>query len=216
MVWKTNLYRIWKTDFFSMFEGEIEEHENCISLEGFMCQVFGEFDDFTPRASFKDQRDIFRVSHYLDEKHFPQHILFANFQCLRCGLCCKNYDLVEVARELILDWMFEGRWDALKRVDVERNEIWSASWLGCPFCRKVRNKPYYGCKINSSKKYLKECKTYLCSKSIPVAHLNFRDIDELIELIGMRSYYALIEKDWNEDFDFSKAERKTHRRIERL
>ncbi len=46
----------------------------------------------------------------------------------------------------------------------------------------------------------------------PVAQINFRDVDELIEFVGLEKYYALIEKDWDEDFDYSRSEYKTHKR----
>jgi len=196
MVWKTNLF----------------VKDKPITFEGFLCNVFGYFHDFSVRAYFKDPKDVFKLGRYLDGKHFPEHVIFANFQCLRCGLCCKNYDCVQVAEELILKWQVEDRENVLRHVDEDLSEIYSDSWTGCPLCRKVRSKPYYACRIDSDKEFIPICKEYLCSKSVPVAHINFRDVDELIEIIGLERYYALIEKDWDEDFDYSKSEYKTHRR----
>ena len=211
MVWKTNLYRISKTDI--LVENKQKELEGFLTFEGFMCEVFGDFYDFSSKASFKDPKEVFRIGLHLDEKHFPKHIIFGNFQCLRCGLCCKNYNDVTVPRALISRWQRASRSDLLKHVDLEMREIYSEpSWLGCKFCRKVRNKPYYSCKVNSFKEFMPVCKTYLCSKSTPVAHLDFKDIDDLIELIGLSAYYGLIETDWNEDFDYSKCKYKTHKR----
>jgi len=43
------------------------------------------------------------------------------------------------------------------------------------------------------------CKAYLCSKSLPVAYLDYKNIDELIALIGLDAYYSLIERDWEKD-----------------
>lgn len=196
MVWKTNLF--------------VEDKP--ITFEGFLSDVFGFFSDFSLRAYFKDPKEVFKLGSYLDEKHFPKHVIFANFQCLRCGLCCKNYDCVQIAEELILKWQIEDRQDVLRHLDKDLSEIFSDSWTGCPLCRKVRNKSYYVCRINSEKEFIPVCKAYLCSKSVPVAHISFRDVDELIGMIGLERYYALIEKDWGEDFDYSKSEYKIHKR----
>lgn len=205
MVWKTNLYRSQKT--------EAKELEGFLTFEGFMCEVFGDFDDFTSKASFIDPKDVFKIGLHLDEKHYPKHIIFGNFQCLRCGLCCKNYNEVTIPKALILRWQRTGRNDLLKYVDLVTREIHSEpNWLGCKFCRKEKSKPYYGCKVNSFKEYIPVCKTYLCSKSVPVSHINFKDTDELIGLIDRSGYYDLIEKDWGEWSDYSKAECKTHKR----
>jgi hypothetical protein len=79
-------------------------------------------------------------------------------------------------------------------------------------CRKATGKPYYKCRIQAAKEHLYVCKTYLCSKAIPVAHINFKDIDDLIRTIGLKAYYALVEKDWGEEFDYSRSEFNTHKR----
>jgi len=72
-------------------------------------------------------------------------------------------------------------------------------------CRKTTGKPYYYCRIQSAKKNIPVCKAYLCSKPLPVAHLNYEDVDELIELIGVDRYY--------EEFDYSACELKTHKKL---
>ena len=200
MVWKTNLS---VTDKLTTFEG-------------FLCDVFGWWNDFSTRAYFRDPKDAFKISSFVDERHFPQHIFFANFQCLRCGLCCKNYEDVEVAEKLVLEWQIEGRDDVLRYVDEQLSEIYSDTWTGCPLCRKVRGKPYYSSRINSYKEFIPVCKAYLCSKSVPVAHINFRGVDELIEFVGLEKYFDLIEKDWDENFDYSRSEYKTHKRKDNL
>jgi len=194
--------------------GAKESSFELVTFEGFM-------DDFFPYCSFKYSLDIFRVGTYLDERNFPKNLVFANFQCLRCALCCKNYDCIEVDGEQIMKWEAEGREDILKHMWVLKlpdgfvhGEICANSWRGCPVCRKVTGKPYYYCRIHATKDHLPVCKAYLCSKSIPVAHLNYKDIDELIEMIGLKGYYSLIERDWGEEFDYSKCELKTHKKLE--
>jgi len=215
---------VWKDNF--MVDGSLK------TLEGFLDEVFslstspyGLEDLFLfhfPLAYFKDPRDMIMLGfHFLDKKHFPKHFLFANFQCLRCGLCCKNYECVPVYGSQVKEWELERRDDILKYVVIYARseddkvilaEIYSRGITGCPLCRKVRGKPYYKCKIHSAKENLPVCKAYLCSKSIPVAHLNYESIDELIEMIGLESYYSLIERDWGEEFDYSKCMIKTHKR----
>jgi hypothetical protein len=191
------------------------------TLEGLLDDVFGfqtyisTFIVFDLRLCFfQDPKDIFRLGSYLDEKHFPKHLVFGNFQCLRCGLCCKNYECVPVEKEQVQEWELQGRADILQYVRLYEMvllpEIYPRGWIGCPLCRKVRNKPYYACKIHSSKNNLPICRAYLCSKSIPVAHLNYKDVDELIEMIGLEDYYSLVKRDWGEEFDYSRCEVKTH------
>ena len=214
---------VWKDNFMV---GDV-----LVTLEGFLDERFTfiipspileEHNLFRFRlAYFEDPWDMLRLGfHFLDEKHFPKHFIFANFQCLRCGLCCKNYECVPVEGSQVRKWELEGREDILKYVVIYgllKNgnpiaEIYPRGITGCPFCRKVKGKPYYCCKIQSVKEYLPVCKAYLCSKSIPVAHLNYDDIDELIEIIGLESYYSLIERDWGEEFDYSACEIKTHKK----
>jgi hypothetical protein len=146
--------------------------------------------------------------------------MFANFQCLRCGLCCKNYECVEVESKLVARWEAEGRDDILQYFVVYARfenghvlgEIYPRGETGCPLCRKILKKPYYGCKIHDVKEHIPICKAYLCSKSLPVAHMNFPNVQELIEFIGLKRYYSLVERDWGEDFDYSKCWIKTHKR----
>lgn len=175
---------------------------------------------YFPLCHFKNPHEMFDLRLYLDNKHFPQHFMFANFQCLRCGLCCKNYECVEVEEEQVKKWISENREDIMKHADIIdspnghfHTEIVPRSWTGCPLCRKVQGKPYYSCRIHMDKDSLPVCKAYLCSKSVPVAHINYKDIDELIQIIGLNAYYSLIERDWGEEFDFSNSEVKTHRKI---
>lgn len=195
------------------------------TLEGFIDEVFGlekavhsDFFLFTfPLFHFKNPKDIFDLGLHLDEKHFPKHFFFANFQCLRCGLCCKNYECVAVDWNQVNKWIVEDREDILQYV-VGLNlpffpEIYPRAMIGCPMSRKVKNKAYYICKINDVKEYIPVCKSYLCSKSIPIAHLNYKDIDELIQKIGIDEYYSLIERNWDEEFDFSTCWKKTHKKI---
>lgn len=211
MVWKTNLYLFWIAGL--TIGGKLKELEGLFTFENFMLKVFDNFDGFIPRASFEDPRDVFNIGLHLDEKHFPKHFFFANFQCLRCGLCCKNHDWIQVSPELVLIWYAEGRENVLKYVDKDSLKIIPDKWIGCNLCRRVNHKPYYYCRVNEDKELIFDCKVYICSKGIPVSHLDFKDIDELIGLIGLSAYYGLIEKDWNEDFDYSKCEYKTHKRL---
>ena len=182
-------------------------------------------DDFFLFCYFRDPKDIFSLNlheyAHVGDKPFPKHFFFANFQCLRCGLCCKNYEAVEIYPEQVEKWELEGREDILKHIWTLRDnsgriviaEVFSRSWRGCPLCRKITGKPYYYCRIQSAKKNIPVCKAYLCSKSLPVAHLNYKDVDELIELIGVDGYYALIERDWGEEFDYSACGLKTHKKL---
>ena len=211
MVWKDNLL----------------VDDEPMTLEGFLDHVFSISVDLQAihladirLCYFKSPKDIFTLGFHLDAKHFPRHYFFANFQCLRCGLCCKNYDSVEVtSKEQVEKWENEGREDVLNHLDVMIDEpglfhaeIVSKSWTGCPMCRKAIGKQYYSCRVQSAKEHIPVCKSYLCSKSIPVAHLNFTDIDGLMRTIGLKEYYALVEKDWGELFDYSASKFKTHKK----
>jgi hypothetical protein len=206
MVWKNN-FMVEKISV-DIATGVKQSSFELVTIEGFM-------DDFFPLCSFENPQDTYHMGLYLNEKHFPKNIIFANFRCLRCGLCCRNYDC-EVEREQIMEWEVEGREDVLKYIWLPdgfvHGEIENPSWTGCPFCRKVGGKPYYYCRIQPAKSNLPVCKAYLCSKSIPIAHLNYEDVDELIEMIGLSGYYSLIERDWGEGFDYSRCEIKTHKK----
>lgn len=144
---------------------------------------------------------------HLNER-FPKHFLFANFQCLRCGELCG--EAKDVYREDVKRWMIELRFDILEHVDCwskrgfciglsdlfepcdgcKGGELvtFSKNWK-CPFLRKVRNKPYYECRIHETT--IEECRGYLCEKSVPVAHLNWIDVDDLIGRIGLEQYRLL-------------------------
>lgn len=208
MVWKDNF--IIKRISVDIVTGAKQSSLDLVTIDGFL-------NDFFPLCSFKNPQDIFYLGLYLDEKHFPKNFAFANFQCLRCALCCKNYDCIEVDGEQIMKWKTEGKEDILKHMWIDEHsdgfvhgEMCANSWRGCPVCRKVTGKPYYYCRIHTAKNYLPVCKAYLCSKSIPVAHLNYKDVDELIEIIGLTGYYSLVERDWGEEFDYSRSELRTH------
>lgn len=195
---------VWKDNFL------VEDTPT--TIEGFLDDTKMLFCYF---KSFKDMMYI--GLYYLNEKNFPKTFIFGNFQCLRCGLCCKNYECVPVMPELIRKWESERREDILRYVFVLRDEkgnifaeIYPRGMTGCPLCWKVRGKPYHSCKIQRDKHFLPVCKAYLCSKSIPVAHLNYKDVEELIGIIGLEEYYTLIERDWGEEFDYSKCWVKTH------
>jgi len=129
-------------------------------------------------------------------------------KCLRCGECCDNERTVY--RSDIERWMTIGRFDILKHVfcskkwdwcinhvydepceDCSSAKIVSASWsLRCLLLRKVPNKPYYTCRIHNTKP--EECLGYFCEKSLPVAHLDWVDVENLIQKIGIEQYKSLI------------------------
>lgn len=156
----------------------------------------------------KDSSDIFRLGRYLDEKRFPQHLFFANFQCLRCGLCCKKYTGIDVLdKAAIKKWKETSREDVLEHLTVLfddpegffRAEI-NQEKPGCPLICKMDGKTYFGCGIHTEKDSLPICSSYICNKSIPVGHLDFADVDELIKKIGFDRYKELIDKYWDNDF----------------
>lgn len=150
---------------------------------------------------FNDPRQIFIYLYQHFNLKFPRHFIFANFQCLRCGELCNNQR--EVQREDIERWMNKLRYDILEYVDcwLKNGRCFHLSdllqpceecWGGiiitlsssgrCPFLRKVKNKPYYKCRIHDTSP--ETCRGYLCEKSLPIAHVNWDNIEELIEKIG--------------------------------
>lgn len=174
---------------------------------------------------YAEPRDLFlALTHYLPgywggpEKRleFTRHFLFANIQCLRCGLCYKNYEGADIVGNLEARLREDGKDDIVPYMWLVGDDEYKVgsthptSKGSCTLCRKVRGKPYYYCRIHEYKEYLPTCRDYLCSKSIPVSDLNFRDVDELINLIGLRAYYRLVETDWGEEFDWSASHVKTH------
>jgi len=174
---------------------------------------------------FKNPRDLFlALLHYLPgywggpEKRIdmPKHFLFGNIQCLRCGLCCKNYEGADIVGDIETKIIEDGKTDLLQYMwFVGNGESKIGSTIptekgSCTLCRKVTGKPYYYCRINEYKEYLHTCRDYLCSKSIPVSNLNYEDVDMLIDMIGLDKYYRLIETDWGEEFDWSDSYVKTH------
>jgi len=91
---------------------------------------------------------------------FPRHFFFANFQCLRCGKCCRHYMPVKVHSSEIRKWTNRFRRDILEHVWCFRKRGYctervsedscvdcehSAKYIepesvdkGCPFLRRVR------------------------------------------------------------------------------
>ena len=147
---------------------------------------------------------------------FPKHFVFANIQCLRCGLCCKNYEGADIVGDLESQLIEDRKGDLLQYMWFVGNDEFKVGSTvptirgSCTLCRKVTGKPYYSCRINEYKEYLPTCRDYLCSKSIPVANLSYKDVDELIDMIGLQEYHKLIETDWGEEFDWSASYVKTH------
>jgi hypothetical protein len=193
MVWKDNL---WADDHMMPFNRFQEE--------------------YMPLSWFEDPRESFQTIRLISYRKKPKDIIFANFACLRCGLCCKNYEGADILGDLEERLESDGRDDLLEYIWVERFKTGSfgstipTSRGSCTLCRKARGKPYYYCRLQDYKDFLPVCRAYLCSKSFPVARLNFRDIDELVSTIGLEEYYRLVEWDWGEEFDWSKSEVKTH------
>jgi len=167
---------------------------------------------------FNDPREIFIYLFQHFNSRFPRHFIFASFQCLQCGECC-NWDWRDVYREDIKKWIVESRYDILRHVSCSeyrdaRRIVYCASrflhydfenpcqncrggdlvplpYSGrCRFLKKVRNKPYYECKIHDTTP--EDCSGYLCEKSLPVAHLNWINVEDLIQKIGLEQYQALI------------------------
>jgi len=140
---------------------------------------------------------------------FPKHFLFANFQCLRCGQCCR--DQIGVEAEDIQRWLDAMRIDILACVDcykrgnlcaivsndtlcadcfeARKETVAGGHSMRCPFVRKVRKKPYYYCRIHATRP--EGCSGYLCMKSLPVAHLNWSNLEELIARVGLQRYLDL-------------------------
>ena len=161
---------------------------------------------------FNDPRQIFVYFYQHFNSKFPKHFIFANFQCLRCGECC-NHER-SVYKEDIERWITDLRFDILGHVDCfDKNdqcinqidiepcedcdntikEIVTDHWSGrCPFVRKVKNKPYYKCRIHDTG--TEECSGYLCEKSLPFAHLNWVDVEDLIQKIGLEQYRSLTKQ----------------------
>jgi hypothetical protein len=143
---------------------------------------------------------------------FPRHLLFLNLDCLWCGLYCKNYETPDVVGNLASKIEEDQRYDLLNLVDQYTEAGGGVSTnmdASCRALRKVRNKPYFYCRLNDYKNYLTTCRDYLCSKSIPVSNINYSSIDELINKIGLDRYIELIKTDWEEEFDWSKSANKT-------
>lgn len=119
---------------------------------------------------YEDPKWLFDYLFMYFNASFPRHFVFANFRCLRCGELCN--DEKNVYREDIKRWMIEAQHDILAHVDCLASNGWCfdlsdliepcedcrggfivthARLTGrCPFVRKVRNKPYYKCRIHNT------------------------------------------------------------------
>jgi hypothetical protein len=153
-----------------------------------------------------DPREIF-VFLYQHLPNFPQHFIFANFQCLRCGECCD--DQRSVYKGDIQRWTSELRYDIIENVECYDKGDWciniidfepcddcsggetinASDSMRCPFVRKVRNKLYYKCRIRDSR--TEECSGYLCNKSLPIANLKLNGVEEIIQKKGIRELRKL-------------------------
>lgn len=145
---------------------------------------------------------------------FPRHFFFANFRCLRCGKCCRHYvPPIRIHTEEIKRWIKERKRGILEHIWCFKKEGYCAERVsknstcadcrsnimqierrstrgkGCPFLRRVRNRPYYECGIHNAAP--ETCSGYLCQKSLTVAHLNWRNVDELIAKLGLSEYRKL-------------------------
>jgi len=202
MVWKRTVMAL-TTDWGLSKTQESEK-------TGFNCGFVSRLNDRC-WLSYKDPNWLFTYLFIYFNDRFPKHFVFANFQCLRCGELCG--DQKEVYREDIERWMIELQYDILCYVecwskngfcadlsdlpepceDCQGGVILTSSSSGrCPFVRKVRNKPYYKCRIHDTSS--EECSGYLCEKSVPISNLKFADIEGLINKIGLRRYKVLVKQ----------------------
>jgi hypothetical protein len=201
MVWKRTVMAL-ATDWgFSKTQGSEEAtiHCGCVSRLNDRCDL-----------SYKDPKWLFTYLFTYFIGRFPKHFVFANFQCLRCGQLCG--DEKNVYREDIKRWMIELRYDILCHVQCWSKDDFCANLSNlsepcencrggmivtlslsgrCPFVRKVRKKPYYECRIHDTSP--EECSGYLCEKSVPISNLNFVDIEDLINKIGLKCYDLLVK-----------------------
>lgn len=159
---------------------------------------------------------IFKYLYQHFSVDFPRHLIFANFQCIRCGRCC-GWDGRHVYSEDIIKWIKQRRYDILSHVicpEQSRNKVMScgnhllyfdqrkpcqkchggdiipSNGGKCPFIAKVRNRPYYRCTIQDSKP--RECSEYSCEKSLSVSYRKWNNVEELIQKIGIQQYLSLI------------------------
>jgi hypothetical protein len=173
-------------------------------------------DRYLPSFWSRDPREAVRALMWTDYKRRPRDVIFANFICLRCGLCCSNHDGARITAGLEEKLMADGKRDLLKQVIIKKGlsepvgDTRVTRRGSCTLCRKSRGKPYYYCRVHEYKDFLPACRGHLCSKSLPVAHLRHGDVEELISMIGLDEYYSLIERDWGEEFDWSRSMVKTH------
>ena len=88
---------------------------------------------------FRDPKDLFlSILHYLPgywggpEERFdiPKHFIFANIVCLRCGLCCKNYEGADIVGDLEKKLIEDGKKNLLDYIYlVGRDEFKIGSGL---------------------------------------------------------------------------------------
>ena len=106
--------------------------------------------------------------------------------------------------------MLEEREDILKFIDFEIDwehedsegrsllkglkEIYPIRGYGCPFCRKVRNRPYYGCKIHKERP--EGCRGFLCAKSFQFANIPYENVEDLISRVSLERYLVVVKKKW--------------------
>jgi Fe-S-cluster containining protein len=165
---------------------------------------------------YKDPLQVFGLMQHLSLK-FPRHFIFGNFQCLRCGECC-HWDSRHIYRNDIKRWILESRYDILSHVSCPRwskvkfvscasrflhyaeqdpcenchgGDIHPVNEGKCPFVRKVKNEPYYKCRIHDT--VPEECSEWLCRKSLSISQLNWNNMEELIQKIGIERYTLLIK-----------------------
>lgn len=199
MVWKkTMMYAIKDENFTYTFYSRLLEHS----------------EDRHGWLHFNDPRKIFAYLYQHFNDKFPKHFIFANFQCIRCGECC-NWDWRDIYREDIEKWISESRYDILRHIYCLKYHVNCRSRFlhyyfenpcencrggdlvplpqgKCHFLRKVRKKPYYECRIHDSTP--ENCSGYLCEKSLPVAHLNWIDVEDLIQRVGLERYKTLAKR----------------------
>jgi len=165
---------------------------------------------------YQDPLQVFKLVQHFSLK-FPRHFIFGNFQCLWCGECC-NWERSYVYRDDIKRWIKESRYDILRHVrcskcsdarpvscanrflhynfqnpceNCQGGNIYPLYDGKCTFLTKVRNKPYYKCGIHDTTP--EECSEWLCGKSLPISHLNWDNIEDIIQKIGIERYNSLIK-----------------------
>ena len=190
---------VWKRTLAYSFSG--------LGRESFFCTFYSRLFERDWSILVEDPRWLFVHIGSFRER-FPRHFVFGNFECLRCGGCCEG--VRDVSSGDVEGWMFGQKREVLGHVSCwsrdgtcasvsdlsepcegcDGGQIMANGWSGrCPFLRKVRNKPYYGCRIHDA--LTEECSGFLCDKSWPIAHLDWDSIEELIEKFGVEGLRRL-------------------------